>query len=112
MGQSEVGGSGRSLGEIDTGGTGNRWCRPSLAIIRCWLLLLVKLGAKRVSEQRSDMSWLALAAMLRIGSRDKREEAGTKKEMMVSWTPVGMGQREEGVVRFEIYVKGRGNQIC
>lgn len=54
------------------------------------------------------MSWLAPAAMLRIGYTDKREEAGTKKEVTVSWTLEGMGQREEG----KIYVKGGGNQIC
>lgn len=65
-----------------------------------------------MSEQRSGKICLAVAAVLRRGYRDKREEVGTKKEMMVSWTWVGMGQREERVVGFKIYIKGRSNQIC
>lgn len=107
-----VGESGRSLGKIDVRSSGNRLCMPSLAIIGCWLLLLMRLGAKGVSEQRSGKIWLALAAVLRTGCRDKREEVATKKEMMVSRTRVGMGQREDGVVRSKYMSRGEVSRFA
>lgn len=65
-----------------------------------------------VSEQRSDKIGLTLAAVLRKGYWIKKEEAGTKREAMASWTMVGIRQREEEVIRSKIYVKDSGDQIC
>ena len=111
--QSEKGESGRSLGEINIGSSINIEIMQDL--IGHYKMLAFTLSElrsqRRVSEQRSEKIWLPLATILRTGYRDKRAETETKKEMIVPWTRVGMGQREKEAVTSKTYVKGRGDQI-